>query len=218
LQAVSYSIGFTSALIDNISSIGSGRQAGQFNSAGHKLGLGYTEGLCFLYQVRNMQFEFAIQYTQENDKFTNVPAVLSRQVVVDSSRTYIEKYLDYEHTENVSLRTSAISFLLKVNVISIETKKLSVSFGLGIAPSFITSETVYNRETHAFVKQMDRNNEGDSHLKTIGGINLIYSISNKLSLKVSPVVSYYLTSHRVNGYYVRPFNAGLELGLFYKLR
>jgi len=214
----SYSIGVTSSIIDNCSSIGGGVRGEKFTSAEHKAGWGYTEGLCFLYQYRNLLFEFAVQYSQENDRFTNIPSIHSREVVVDTTFTYVERYLDYMNTVNVSLRTSSIAFLFKVNVVAIETKKLSAGFGLGIAPFFITSETVYDWQTHEFVKQFYGNHDGGSHIKAVGSLNLIYSFSKKWQLKISPTASYYMTTRSAAGYSIRPFNAGLELGLFYKLK
>jgi hypothetical protein len=218
LKTSSYCIGITSALIDNISAIRGGPYRDQFRSAGHKLGIGYTQGACFLYKYENLLFEFAVQFTQENDRFSNVPPILSRQVVADSTHTYTQNYLDYEHTVNVYLRFSSFAFLLKLNVEIITGKKVSAGFGLGIAPYFITSGTIYNSQTGKYEKQLYGNHDGDSHIKTVGSINLICSLTNKLLLKVSPIVSYYLTKRSMAGYYIHPFNFGIEFGLFYKLK
>jgi len=217
LKTSSYSIGLTSSIFNNTSSIGYDNHDLQFKSAGHKPGLGYSEGVCFLYSYRELLFEFAVQYGQETDKFTNVPSILSREFTFDSLNYYTQDYLDYAITHNAYYRTSLFSFLIKVNFVTIETKKLSVGFGIGIAPCVITSEMVYNQQTHAYRKLMNIKIQGDSQIKTVGSINFVYSFSKKISLKASPIVSYYLTSRKMTGYYVRPFNIGVEAGLFYKL-
>ncbi len=93
-----------------------------------------------------------------------------------------------------------------------------MGFGLGIAPCLITSEMIYNQQSDVFIKLVNKNYEGESQIKAVGSLNLLYTFNKRLFMKVSPLASWYLTGRRIGTYYIKPFSAGLELGLFYKIR
>ena len=215
---IELSIGATSSIFNNISTMKWRYSNEKLKSIGHNMDVGYAQGLNFLCQYKKWFFEFGVDYFVENDKFTNVPDRLYRNhYYPDSINFYVEEYLDYENTVDLTLRYTQLSFLIKVNYQPIVTKKLSIGLGFGIAPSAVISEKFLNTNTNAFERQLNKININNYQTKLMGSLNIFYFITKTMSIKATPYASYSLVQRKIAGFNIRPISVGLELGFFYKL-
>jgi len=218
IKARSKFTGLTGSLLNNLSSIDFGDDHQKIISPGRKLSLGYSAGFSYMYAYKKLLFEIALQYSEENDKFSTVPIIAFVGHLTPDSNLIIKDELDYNKIVPVYLRRTMISMLLKFNYQPLITKRISLGFGAGISPIVIATERYYTYPFINYVKPAYAENKNGFMFKGVGSINLIYFVSRIISIKTSPFVSVAIKRRKALGYNIRPVSVGLELGLYFTLK
>jgi hypothetical protein len=217
LKIKSKYFGFSSALINNMSIIDFGDSHEKIISPGYTLSLGYCAGFSYMYAYKKLLFEFALQYSEENDKFADIPSIVLADSISQSGTIHLYDKLDYDKKDKFYFRRTLVSLLLKFNYQPLITKRLSLGLGLGFSPAILASEKFYNFQSKKYEKPYYKKNKNDFIFRGIGSINLIYFISKKISFKTAPMV-FIAFGRRRPGYNIRPLSVGLELGLYFTLK
>jgi hypothetical protein len=212
------SIGISATLLNNFSIIDWGKDHQPINSVKRLSSLGYSAGLTYSYRHKKLVYDFAFQYTEENDRFNNVPTPAVHIVLLDSNSLATENYLDYDHLINLYLRYTSISFLFKFNIQPIMKKHFALGFGIGVMPAVICAEKYYDIREKDFVKSVYNENSHDFQVKAVGSIYFNYFLTPKIYIKAAPMASIALIRRSIYDYNIRPINIALELGIFFKIK
>ena len=95
-------------------------------SPGYALSLGYCAGISYLFTYKKVLFEFTLVYSEENDKFNDMPAIVIGDSISQSGTLYLYNELDYNEKSKFYLRRTLVSLKLTFNYQPLITKMFSL--------------------------------------------------------------------------------------------